>query len=100
MSDIRYASQKALYYLRTPWHNPDLFGWFQDGADVPVAIADGSARNTNPQADGAPFNPTEDSGTPFLIVFNTSADPNFPVLSNYDGYYFMTSGGLRGRDLR
>jgi prepilin-type N-terminal cleavage/methylation domain-containing protein len=100
VGDIKFGSQKVIYYLKVPWHNPNLNGWFEDGADTPVALADGSARNTNPQSDGATFNPSENAGTPFRVVFNTSNDPGLPSFSTWDAMYFQTAGGLAGRDLR
>jgi prepilin-type N-terminal cleavage/methylation domain-containing protein len=100
VGDITYSSQKVLFYMYQPWHNPNLFAWFEDGADTTVALGDGSARNTNPQSDIAPFNPNENAGAPTVVVFDTSDDPSAPSLSRYRCPFYKTAGGIKGRDLR
>jgi hypothetical protein len=95
-SDIKFGSRKALFYMNVPFHNPpQIRSWFFDGADCPVALGDGSARNTNPQSDGAPFNALENAGAPTFVLFTGPNDS-----ARYDCYYYKTAGGIRGRDLR
>ena len=98
MSDIDYSSMKILFFLSKPVHNPDLEAWFQDGADIPVSFSDGSARNTNPQADQAAFNPTENAGSPFSAVWaDVAGVPDSDVV--FRAPYFLTAGGVKGRDV-
>lgn len=100
IGDMRFASQKVVFYLKQPWHNPDLFGWFQDGADTTIALGDGSARNADPQGDAAPINYLEDSGSGWPVVFVTETNSNFPETAVYPGAFWHTNGGIRGRDIR
>ncbi len=99
-SDMKYASSKVLFYLWKPSHNPDLIAWFQDGSDTTVALGDGSARNTDPQRDMAPFNGAENSGGPLTVVFDAADPDGQPVVSSYRTPYYKTAGGIRGRDLK
>lgn len=100
VSEVRYASQKVLFYMYQSWHNDDLNVWFQDGSDTPVALADGSARNTDPQSDMAPFNAREDSGAPVIVEFEESDGDDVPTISQFRCPYYKTAGGIKGRDLR
>jgi len=95
-SDIDFGSKKALYYMKIPFHNPpQTLAWFVDGADTPVGLGDGSARVTNPQSDGAPFNALENAGSPLQLLF---VGDQFEAI--FDAYYVQTAGGIGGRDLR
>jgi len=98
-SDMEYASLKALFFLAGADHNPDAIAWFQDGVDCTVALGDGSARNTDPQRDMAPYNPEENAGSPALYVFRLDTVPGAPTV-NFRGSYITTAGGITGRDLQ
>lgn len=95
-SDIKFGSRKALFYMNQPFHDPpQKLAWFFDGTNVPVALGDGSARNTDPQVEGAPFNAVEDAGSPLRLLIS---GPQFNAV--YNATYIATNNGIKGRDLR
>jgi hypothetical protein len=94
MAEVQFPSQKVLFYMRNAWHNPDLEAWFQQGATIPVAMADGSARVTKPYEDGLARNPREQAGPIYNIFFTAIG-----ATTAWPGHYFATCGGIKGRDL-
>lgn len=99
-SDCAFPSNKVLFFMWFAWHNPERDGWFEDGVTIPVAMADGSARATQPYRDGLPYiNPGdpkryEHAGAYYRIYF--TADP---TQTSWPGHYWCTLGGIKGRDL-
>ncbi len=93
VADVDYPSNKVMFYMWNAWHNAELDAWFQDGASIPVGLADGSARSTQPFRDALARNNQENAGPIFDIYF--TADPTV----NWPGHYFINNGGIKGRDL-
>ncbi len=92
-ADVDHPSSKVLFYMYNAWHDADLDVWFQQGAAVPVCLADGSARSTEPYQEGIPANERENAGPVWDFFFHGEPDITWP------GHYFLNNGGIKGRDL-
>jgi prepilin-type N-terminal cleavage/methylation domain-containing protein len=105
-TSVQFPSNKVLFFMWNAWHNPDLEAWFQPGAVIPVALADGSARATIPYRDGL-YKPNssfgderENAGPYFNYIFSAGGSNVSSSTESWPAHYFATYGGLRGRDLQ
>ena len=98
LANVDYPSQKTLFFMWFAWHDPKHDSWFETGVTCPVALADGSARATIADKDAIKFqrygNGDENAG-PYVQVYFTN-DPN----TTFTAYYFLTLGGIKGRDVQ
>ncbi len=95
-SVVSFPSQKALFFMFTPFHNPELQLWAEPGAATPVSMADGSGRVVDAYIDGLHWDHNERSGAYYWIRVTEGANTGI----NYDGHMHVTFGGLAGRDLK
>mgnify|MGYP002620174166 CR=1 FL=1 len=101
-SECRFPSAKVLFYMWYAHHDPGLDSWVQNGARIPVALADGSARVVEPyrqgysrQQGGWIGGDSDENAGPYYqytIDFGTGPQP-------YPAHFFATYGGIFGRDL-
>lgn len=101
-AECKFPSSKVTFYMWYAHHNPNLDSWVQNGARVPIALADGSARVVEPYRDGYSRqqggwiggDSFENAGPfyQYTIDFGTGPQP-------YPAHFFATYGGIRGRDL-
>lgn len=102
-SQVAYPSNKVLFFMWFAWHNPDKDAWFEVGTTIPVGLADGSARASVPSRDAIPYasgNSPEsqqqlyEGAGPLLRLQYTQQQGS--IL--HDAYFWLTNGGIRGRD--
>ncbi|MBL0927382.1 MAG: type II secretion system protein [Phycisphaerales bacterium] len=93
VSAVDYPSNKALFWMWNAWHDTEREAWFEPGATIPISLADGSARAVQPFADGLKPVPAQNSGPLLSILFTRYSSITYP------GHFFMTFGGIRGRDI-
>ena len=101
-AECSFPSSKVIFYMWYAHHDPNLDSWVQNGARIPVALADGSARVVEPyrqgysrQQGGWIGGDSVENAGPFYqytIDFGTGPQP-------YPAHFFATYGGIRGRDL-
>ncbi len=99
-ADVRYPSQKALFFMWFAWHNPEKESWFENGATIPIALADGSARASVPSRDAIPYHNGNaqqlfEGAGPFYRLYYTA---QAGAIAN-DAFYWLTVGGISGRDI-
>lgn len=95
MAEVRHPTKKVAFFLWDALHNPEVGkAWFESGSIIPVAMYDGSARQTIPYRDGAAFSRCELSG-PFYNIYWTAEGG--AVLQ--PGHFWVNIGGIWGRDL-
>ena len=93
---VAYPSQKTLFFMYTPFHNPDLTLWAEPSARTPMVMADGSARVAEVYSEGLHWDHNERSGA-YEWIFPTSG-PN--AGTQLDAHCFINFGGLAGRDMQ
>jgi len=98
VSTMEFPSNKVLFWMWYAWHNPKLILWCEDSAITPVAMGDGSARSVRPFQDGLPLLELNDrrryeNAGPILAV------TYIPTGATWPAHFFLTNGGIRGRDL-
>jgi prepilin-type N-terminal cleavage/methylation domain-containing protein len=104
-ASVDYPSQKVMYFLEEALHNPNRLSWFEPGAICPVAMADGSARETVPDRDAidgrneAAVAERAGSWETVRYKYTPGAGSQPPVEVSYYMPYVVTRGGIRGRDL-
>ncbi len=97
MASVEHPSQKVLFWMWYAWHNPDRLLWCEDSVVTSVALADGSARAVRPYQNGLPLLGVEDparyenAGPILPVTF-------LPTSTTWPAHYFLTNGGIRGRD--
>jgi hypothetical protein len=108
---VDYPSQKVMFFLEEAVHNPNSLSWFEPGAICPVAMADGSARETVPDRDaidGGGGGTTdravarkEKAGSWVRVqyVVGHDGESGEDITVSYYCPYIVTRGGARGRDL-
>ncbi len=95
MAEVRHPTKKVAFFLWDALHNPEVGkAWFESGSIIPVAMFDGSARQTIPYRDGAASSRCELSG-PFYNIYWTAEGAG--VLQ--PGHFWVNIGGIWGRDL-
>jgi prepilin-type N-terminal cleavage/methylation domain-containing protein len=104
-ASVDFPSNKVMFFLEEALHNPNRLSWFEPGAICPVAMADGSARETVPDRDAIDGRNkaavAERAGSWETVVYKyASDDPNLPDTTvSYYFPYIVTRGGVKGRDL-
>lgn len=104
-STVDYPSQKVMWFMEGAFHNPGRSDWFQPGVICPVAMADGSARETQADRDALEGRSTaaveERAGSWLTVVFVVASDDpdGEDTTVSYYMPYLVTRGGVRGRDL-
>ena len=104
-ASVDFPSQKVTFFLENAVHNSNRGSWFEPGAICPVAMADGSARETIPDRDAIDGRNkaavTEKAGSWLTVVYVITADDpsQEDVTVSYYMPYLVTRGGMRGRDL-
>ena len=100
---VDYPSQKVMFFLENAEHNANRGAWFEPGAICPVAMADGSARETIPDRDaldGRNKRAMIERAGSWLTVFYVFTGPGGQSVDvQYYMPYLVTRGGARGRDL-
>lgn len=112
MADVHYPSEKVAFYLWPACHDEGKELWFEEGAEVTVGVIDGSARSVVP-SDGAIGYSTDAEqryrgAGPYYQVriernganaLTTEVEGN-EVTGADPAYFWITNGGIRGRDLK
>ena len=106
-ASVDFPSQKVTFFLQDAVHNSNRSEWFEPGAICPVSMADGSARETQPDRDAIDgrvnwkIAVAERAGSWLTVVYTYSSDDpdQEDVTVNYYMPYIVTRGGMRGRDL-
>ncbi len=98
-AECKFPSSKVIFYMWFAHHNPGLGSWIENGANIPIALADGSARVVEPYRDGYTdaqgFGDNLDNAGPFYTYeIDLGKGPE-----RYGAHFFATYGGIRGRDL-
>ncbi len=97
-ADVRYPSQKVLFFMWFAWHNPEKESWFENGATVPVCMADGSAKASVPSRDAIQFsteaNQRYEGAGPYYNILYTQQQGTVV----HSAYFWITNGGIGGRD--
>ncbi len=93
---VRFPSQKAMFFMYTPFHNPDLTKFYEPTAQTPMSMADGSARVADVYNEGTHWDFTDRSGAYYWV--SPDSGPNQGIL--FDGHLLFTIGGLQGRDMQ
>ncbi len=98
-SSVDSPSNKVLFWMWNASHNPGKTYWCEDGAVSPVALADGSARGTSPAKDGLQYlTPGSEARAENAGPVTMWTDPRDST-RQWPAHYWMTNGGLKGRDL-
>jgi len=101
VASVDFPSNKVLFWLWSAHHNPKQSLWCEEGAVSPVAMADGGARATVATREALPWIPRGDrkryeAAGPFTEIAVPQRDSS---TVNQPAYYWLTNGGIKGRDL-
>ncbi len=104
-ADVRYPAQKVSFYLWPACHDPHRELWFEDGAEISVAMHDGSARSLVASRDAIPY--TEDpwkrfegAGAYYRVSVERVGANKLVRDGEYSAFFWITNGGIKGRDLK
>ncbi len=89
-ANVLHPDRKVTFFLWNAVHDRNLSFYLEPGATCTVAMADGGARAVKPYTEGLPGNWQDHSGPAYAFVSD-----NF----RWPAHFYMSRGGLRGRDL-
>ncbi|GAB4552200.1 MAG: hypothetical protein Tsb0013_14440 [Phycisphaerales bacterium] len=95
-SSVRFPSQKTMFFMYTPFHNPELEYFYEPSAQTPMCMGDGSARVSEVYSEGLHWDFADRSGAYYWV--SPDSGPNAGTL--FDGHCLFTIGGLHGRDMQ
>lgn len=99
VSAVESPSNKALFWMWNAWHNNGKTYWCEEGAVCTVALADGGARATVPFRDGLAYlEPGNEARAENAGPMTQWTDPR-DSSKQWPAHYWITNGGLKGRDL-
>ena len=95
-SQMDFPSQKALFHMFFPHHNPQNQFWYEPSVQTPVCMGDGSSRASEVYNEAIAWDPYDRSGCFILLTIpdGINADTFFaPTM-------LVTEHGIKGRDLQ
>ncbi|MFM9959525.1 MAG: type II secretion system protein [Phycisphaerales bacterium] len=105
VASVDYPSQKVVFFLWNAAHNKSAEMWCDPSATSTVALGDGSARAVIAQREALPFEADavrrfESSGPYGAVNFTPEGEEasGAAVEGRYT-WFFLTVGGIKGRDL-
>ena len=93
---VKFPSQKTLFFMYRPFHNPELSFFYEPSAQTPMAMADGSARVAEVYSEGLHWDFRDRGGAYYWVT--PQEGPN--AGTQMDGHLLYTIGGLQGRDIQ
>ncbi|HBS29468.1 MAG TPA: hypothetical protein DEB06_08475 [Phycisphaerales bacterium] len=94
-ADVAHPDKKVFFYIFEASHDRNVNFYLEPGATATVSAGDGSARNLKPFSD-LPIAGSRSEGSGPVYRFGSGSGA---TALRWPAHFFMTYGGVRGRDL-